>query len=54
MSINMNYQKYLIKIEHHLLAQLQWDHAEMFYVGNNVKIVKIFLKYYIIFYFFQS
>ena len=37
---NMNYQKYLIKVQYPLLIQLQW-HAEMFYIGNCVAIVNL-------------
>ena len=37
----MNNQKYLIKIQYPLLVQLQWHHAKMFYVGNNITIVNL-------------
>ena len=37
----MNFQNYLIKIQYPLLVQLQWHHAEMFYVENNITVVNL-------------
>ena len=35
------YQKNLIKIQYPLLVHLQWHHAKMFHLGNNVTIVNL-------------
>ena len=45
-----NYQNYLIKIQYPLLVQLQWHHAKMLYIGNNVtsQLVKYYISFYLL------